>query len=192
MAQAPRRAAVAVVLRERSRDGTTEVLYIERVRAENDPWSGQMAFPGGHLEESDAGPVEAAVRETREEVGFNLETHGRLIGRLDDIHATARGKRLPLAITPVVFALAEPVELTPRPDEVADYVWISLDDLAAGAHDSSMRYRSGELEARLPCWQVGRYRIWGLTYLMTSSLLELLDVVFEIPRIPGAARAGDA
>jgi hypothetical protein len=42
-----RRAAVAMLLREQA--GETEVLFIRRAEYELDPWSGDLAFPGGVL-----------------------------------------------------------------------------------------------------------------------------------------------
>ena len=46
-----RRSAVALILQQRA--GQTHVLMIQRAEREGDPWSGQMAFPGGHLEPLD-------------------------------------------------------------------------------------------------------------------------------------------
>ena len=40
-----------------------ELLFIERAKREGDPWSGQMAFPGGRVEESDRSVRETAQRE---------------------------------------------------------------------------------------------------------------------------------
>ena len=50
----------------------TEVLFIQRAERPGDPWSGQMAFPGGHREDSDIS-LQAAMRETHEEIGLGLD-----------------------------------------------------------------------------------------------------------------------
>jgi hypothetical protein len=63
---AARRAAVAVVLRSLP-DNAAEILYILRQASERDPWSGQVGFPGGRRQASDADDYAAAVRECREE-----------------------------------------------------------------------------------------------------------------------------
>ena len=59
-----RQAAVAVILRQFV--GRTEILFIKRADKKGDPWSGQMAFPGGHLDKADADLKAAAMRETEE------------------------------------------------------------------------------------------------------------------------------
>ena len=60
-------AAVAAVL-----DRNLDLLLIRRAVHERDPWSGNMAFPGGRVEPEDDGPLAAALRETLEEVGLPL------------------------------------------------------------------------------------------------------------------------
>ncbi|NNL85157.1 MAG: NUDIX domain-containing protein, partial [Myxococcales bacterium] len=59
-----------MIFRENS--AHTEVLFIERARHPDDPWSGHMALPGGRLDPVDASLRAAAERETREEVGVEL------------------------------------------------------------------------------------------------------------------------
>ena len=53
--QSTKKAAVAVILRpepKKSRE-STEILFIKRAERDGDPWSGHMAFPGGHMEPDD-------------------------------------------------------------------------------------------------------------------------------------------
>ncbi|HMB17147.1 MAG TPA: CoA pyrophosphatase, partial [Pelovirga sp.] len=65
-----RQAAVAMLLREQA--GETEVLLIRRAEHELDPWSGDLAFPGGGVDPADRSPRAAAERETFEEIGLKL------------------------------------------------------------------------------------------------------------------------
>jgi len=77
-----RQAAVAIILRERVREpardraGTsvTDLLFIRRAEKSGDPWSGHMAFPGGHIESSDSSLLDAAtyVRITEERQGLKI------------------------------------------------------------------------------------------------------------------------
>ena len=79
--QVEKRAAVSVILREQ------EVLLMRRATSTRDPWSGHMSFPGGRHEPHDTDLSATAQRETLEEVGLDLTTHGTPLGRLDDIEA---------------------------------------------------------------------------------------------------------
>ena len=134
-----------------------------------------MAFPGGHAEPEDADIVAAAIREAHEEVGIDLAGDARVLGRLDDLQSVARGRVLPMAISPVVFALdGERPPLTLDPSEVDDALWVPLDELANGDHDDTIEVSRGDEAYTLPCWRVQGECIWGLTYIMTHSLLQLL------------------
>lgn len=189
LADAPRRTAVSIVLRDTN--GAVEVLYIRRVEHPDDPWSGHIAFPGGHVDGEDFDVVATAVREAREEVGVDLERDARLLGRLDDVRGRAQGRILPLAISPVVFALERDVTLLPDPTEVAAAFWLPLTPLATGEHASTYLYRRAEIgEVALPCWRIEGHCIWGLTFLMTCELLAVLGhrVVLAPPQ-PSEARA---
>ena len=76
-----REAAVALVLQPQV--SGLRALFILRAKKEGDPWSGQMALPGGHREAIDADLVETARRETQEEIGLDLNQAGRYLGRFD-------------------------------------------------------------------------------------------------------------
>ena len=59
-----RQAAVAMLLADL--DFRPRMFFIERARNPDDPWSGQIAFPGGNLEPADADTFDTARRETLE------------------------------------------------------------------------------------------------------------------------------
>lgn len=112
-----RHAAVAIVLDEKKR-----VFMIQRARHEKDPWSGHMGFPGGGYEPGDEGLQQTAERECREEVGFDLELHGELLGSL---HRLSHPK---ITVDAFVYRLISPVSISIN-EEVEAYFWISLHDL---------------------------------------------------------------
>ncbi|MCU0304549.1 MAG: CoA pyrophosphatase, partial [Thermoanaerobaculales bacterium] len=116
-------AAVAAIARDGA-DGA-ELLFIHRAEDPRDPWSGHMAFPGGRVDPADRDPLAAAVRETVEEIGLDLERDGELIGRLSDVAAVGRGRPLALVIEPYVFAVGPAAELSPN-HEVAGLVWVPM------------------------------------------------------------------
>jgi 8-oxo-dGTP pyrophosphatase MutT (NUDIX family) len=166
------RAAVAAVLRE-GREGA-EVLLIRRAEREGDPWSGHMAFPGGRHDPRDVDLRATAVRETREEIGLDLDADARLLGRLADLPAIARGRRTGLVIAPFVFALEREAPFTFDAREVAEALWAPLAPLARGEGAGMLDYELEGYMVKLPMWNVQGRVVWGLTHRMLSTLFEVL------------------
>src|SRR5262245_45564667 len=132
------RAAVAVILREAERG--TEFVVIRRSERRDDPWSGHMALPGGRQDSMDKDLFTTATRETREEVGIDLERQGELLGHLDDLRAVGRGRPLDLIITPFVCGITAPVTLTPNRREVETAFWLPLASLRAPETQGSFQH----------------------------------------------------
>jgi 8-oxo-dGTP pyrophosphatase MutT (NUDIX family) len=130
--------------------------------------AGQIAFPGGRIEQQDPDERAAALREAREEVG--LDPAGvRLIGRLDT-YVTRTGFR----VEPIVGLIAPPLALNPDPHEVADIFEVPLDfviDPANRRRDSRI-FQGTERFFWAIAWQ-DRY-IWGATAGMLVNLAEVL------------------
>lgn len=171
-----RRSAVAMVLRDGQRG--LEVLMIQRAECEGDPWSGQMAFPGGHQDPEDRHGFDAACRETLEEVGLDLRTHGQSMGRLSDIPVQRRMVRRGMVISPFLFAVDTVPPLRPN-YEVADVLWIPLPFLADAGNRQSMRWETAGFKLTLPCYWYEGQRIWGLSLMMLDELLALLRGEFD-------------
>lgn len=115
-----KRAAVTVIV---TGDGEGEAsLLLTRRAAHLNAHSGQYALPGGRADEGES-PLEAARRETREEIGLELAADA-FLGRLDD-YPTRSG----YLITPLVAWLEEGVRLAPNPAEVESVYRVPLADL---------------------------------------------------------------
>lgn len=173
---ARRRAAVAIVLHEGP--AGPSMLFIERAQRLGDPWSGQMAFPGGRVDPGDPSPRAAAERETREEVGLDL-AGSELLGRLDDLHA---GIRLvaPLVLSSFVYRIAAPMPLVIN-HEVQEALWVPVRTLRDPA--ARVTHRFGAV-GRFPGICVGepdRHVVWGLTY-------QLLERFFDVAGLGVAPR----
>jgi 8-oxo-dGTP pyrophosphatase MutT (NUDIX family) len=168
-----RHAAVAAILRASEPGDEAEILLLQRAEHPSDPWSGHMALPGGRRDPGDETLVSTAVRETKEEIGIDLDAHGMLLARLPDVPAVARGKRTGLVVAVFVFALRQDVPLTPN-HEVAAAMWTPLVPLARGDTAGTFPYVHEGKRLELPCFRVGERVVWGLTYVMLQSLFEAI------------------
>ena len=119
--------------------------------------AGQVAFPGGRVEPTDASPEAAALREAREEIGLDPRAV-ELAGRLPD-HVTGTGYH----ITPVVGLLPSGLCLTPNPDEVEAIFTLPLATLL-DPHAPEQRTRPFRgRERRFWVWPHETHYIWGAT-----------------------------
>jgi len=172
---ASRQAAVAVILHEG--DTGLEVLLVQRAEHPEDPWSGQMALPGGRRDPGDETLINAAIRETREEVGLILPPD-HCIGRLDDLHGAGRLAAFDLSISPFVFHLPEPAVLTPN-HEIAATVWVPLAFLGDADNIRPYQFPPDPLKREFPSLPYGEYIIWGLTYRILAGFTALFGA--DIP-----------
>ncbi len=133
--------------------------------------AGQIAFPGGRVEDDDLSPVHTALRETEEEVGLTRD-RVRILGFLPE-YRTGTG----FCVTPVVAAVQPPFELQPDPFEVAEVFEVPLDFLLDPSNHQrhSLHYR-GALRSYF-AMPYGDYFIWGATAGMIRSLSERLGLL---------------
>lgn len=165
------RAAVAAILRFGG--AGPELLFIQRAEDSRDPWSGHMAFPGGKVDPGDVDPRAAALRETREEVGLDLEVNAEPLGRLSDVRAVGRGRPLSMVISPFVFELKS-TPVFRKNHEVESVVWVPVAYLADHGNRETMPYRRYGMSVDLPCYRFDGHLIWGLTLGMADDLLKLV------------------
>jgi 8-oxo-dGTP pyrophosphatase MutT (NUDIX family) len=162
------RAAVALILREGEQG--PEALFIERAARDGDPWSGDIGFPGGKLEQEDGTPRQTAERETLEEIGLDLRGSPYL-GHLCDI----TGARIPVLVSCHVYGTGDIAPFIVN-HEVRDLFWVSLADLdSPERHITSPFQFGGEFfvqpAIRLP--QAGKPLLWGITYRFVMEFLRL-------------------
>lgn len=129
-----------------------------------------MAFPGGRFEEGDPHLLATAVRETREEVGIDLESTATPIARLDDVPAI-RSTTSGLIITPFVFAFHGNDPTFATSDEVAEVLWADVAPLMRGERATRMAYRWGKMDLDLPAYDIDGKIVWGLTYQVLEPML---------------------
>ena len=156
-------AAVSIILRDTE---SPSVLLIKRAERADDPWSGQIAFPGGKMQQGDKTAMDTAVRETMEEVGVDLEKTAEFLGYANTT-TTHTGT---MDVVPTVFVLKQGVEVRPN-EEVASYRWINLEDFLGPNGKSTYKFNYDGRNIEMPSYLVGDYVVWGLTHRILSSVL---------------------
>ncbi|MCY4094731.1 MAG: CoA pyrophosphatase [Gammaproteobacteria bacterium] len=176
-----RQAAVAVVLHQSS--DQTQVLFIKRATVSGDPWSGHMAFPGGHKDDSDRDLVEAAVRETEEEIGLDLRD-SCYIGPLSHQRAAPRGRTIDMLVAPHVF-VADSIPGLSLNHEVDAVVWGSFTEMFNGDnHDVEFR-AIADAQVAFNGYRIQqRHFVWGLTYRTLQTLFSAVDPTYSEPKEP--------
>ena len=171
---AMKRAAVALIFRAGTdTGGEPELLFIRRAEYPSDPWSGQVAFPGGRREAQDASLEDTAIRETREETGIDLARAGKILGPLDELQP--QSIRLPeLVVMPFVAVVNEPPAFT-LTSEVAAVFWLPLSSLRdSNSWRDTEVVGSGIRMTRRGFHHEGHV-IWGITERIIAQLVSLLD-----------------
>lgn len=156
-------AAVMILLREGSRG--LEVLLGERTKREGDPWSGQIGLPGGRHHAEDGTLLGTALRETREEVGVDLEGRAEILGHMAP---RAPGNKPQMLVVPFVALAMEPIEASPGPEMTSTF-WCVLSDLPPTQGKTTVVTILGELT--VPSFTCDGRLIWGFTYRILEELL---------------------
>ena len=173
---AQRQAAVALILRDAGSE--PEVLLIQRAEHEEDPWSGDLGFPGGRIETSDASPRTAAERETWEEIGLTLNADN-FLGQSDDMAAMT----LSVRISCFVYHLHQEVEFNLN-NEVVNYFWVPMSTLLSPERNELMYFHHRGTDRQHPVVHLKEWStkpLWGITYRLLDSFFNLLDLSFTYP-----------
>ena len=162
-----RPAAVLMLLFEEA--GEPHVLFIERTQNVTQH-KGQVAFPGGSREESDADVIETALREAEEEVGLP-QAQVEVLGRLDDMIT-----RTGYLVSPVVGVLRPGIsrEFIPQEWEVAQVLEVPLRHLADPANFGMIPRQLQGRRVELHTFLWGNFQIWGATAEILLGFLGLL------------------
>ena len=162
----PRPAAVLMPL-IRETDGW-HLLFIRRSEHEKDRHSGEVAFPGGHIDPHDEGARGAALREAEEEIGLAPE-NVQILGSLDSYRTISN-----YAVTAVVGRILRPFVPRPDPREVQHVFTIPLEWLA---DPENRELRPRDLPAIKPGIDILYYRryenelLWGITARLVEALV---------------------
>jgi 8-oxo-dGTP pyrophosphatase MutT (NUDIX family) len=165
------RAAVAVILSPDPLTKELATLLVKRVSKEKDPWSGQMAFPGGRSHGSDSNVFETVLREVLEETSIDL-TKCKLLGTLDEIMPSSS---LSIIVTPFVFSAAqEDILVKLQEEELETFVWVPISFFLRKENEAKSTVKpAGRDPLQVPSYLVlGQHIVWGLTFRIIRDLLE--------------------
>jgi len=172
----PAGTAASVALALAGEDSALALAMILRAERAGDPWSGQMALPGGRADPDDASPEAVAERETKEELGVELR-RDQLIAPLEDHPIRRGGVDVGMRLYPFVYQLgAERPAFHPN-HEVAKAFWVPLRDLADPARWRRHRFDRGGQQLDFPAIAFEQRVIWGVTYRVLAEFFRCLGVV---------------
>ncbi len=161
-----------------------EVCFIRRAERRDDPWSGQVAFPGGRASETDHCEEEVAERETFEEVGLILSSSDR-VGQLPVRDVRRDDLRHGLTLTPVLYHIAPERcgdAIVKGKDEVASVFWVPLRHLFDVNAITSIDYKMAGSNNSYPGIRYQDDVIWGLTLRILESFATLVGRDFPAMR----------
>lgn len=133
--------------------------------------SGQIAFPGGKMEDEDEDEVETALREAWEEVGVRPE-QVKLIGRMSDLFIPTSN----FLVSPVLAYSEELPDFVPEEREVDRIIQTAVSSL----YEPEIRKQkvlefSNNFRLDTPYFEVDQEMVWGATAMILSEFLQILE-----------------
>jgi 8-oxo-dGTP pyrophosphatase MutT (NUDIX family) len=131
---------------------------------------GEISFPGGKLDPSDANLMCCALRETAEEIGVAPE-HVRIIGELDDFYTVATNYR----VAPFVGIIPHPYKFVPSAREIAGLLSVPLGVFfdPVRKSESIWIFKGEPVEVISYEWE--GHNIWGATARILNHFTELVE-----------------
>lgn len=165
-----RQAAVLMLLYPH--EGCWTLAFIRRAGGHpEDRHAGQIAFPGGRVEETDPDLCFTAVREATEEIGIDPFSLHHL-GALSSLYIPVSNYE----VHPFLAWMDHRPDFRLQPSEVAGLLEPAVEVLA---RPETLKYRSirlysGKWLSNVPCFEWDKHVIWGATAMMLSELLALI------------------
>lgn len=132
---------------------------------------GEVAFPGGKREDSDADIIATALREAQEEIDLD-PNQVQVIGTLNQVVS-----RYGFLVTPVLAIVPEDVALSTDSHEIDAIFKVPLSFFLDGEPDQIDQFGS----FKGPRWYFEDYTIWGLTAVMLAEMFnQFFDAQFEL------------
>ena len=164
--------AAAVLVPIVHRDDDLSIVFIRRSDSV-ESHRGQVAFPGGRVDPTDATLLHTALREAHEEVG--IEPHlVDVLGGFSTMSTVSSGIR----VAPFVGVLKRPVDYRIQEVEVAEVFEVPLRALADKAYRGTYEWKRDKERAssNFPAIFYAGQTIWGLTLRITENLLDIMGI----------------
>jgi len=149
------------------------LVFIERQASHaDDRHAGQISFPGGRQEPSDASLQETALREAEEEVGLDI-SKVNVLGRLTHLYIPVSN----YLVNPFVGMTRRAPQFTPEEAEVRDILQVPLQQLA---HPETKQHTDLQLSQNItlrnvPYFNLDGKVLWGATAMIVNELLALIN-----------------
>lgn len=130
---------------------------------------GQVSFPGGKIEDYDASPWNAAVRETEEEIGVKQQEI-KYVAELSALYIPPSNFFVYVFIG---YMLGEPVFI-PEMKEVESVIVAPIEILLDNTIKNTMDFKRDNIQITVPCYRIQNKNVWGATAIILSEVEELL------------------
>lgn len=157
--------AVMLLLYE-SAEPTRTSIVLTRRQPHLTHHAGQISFPGGS-QDRDETPVETALRETREEIGVDIEQI-EILGKLNSLYIPPSD----FTIHPVVGWYSGPARFQISEQEVAEIMVVELAQLLAPQALQNGPIVNGPSAVNISHYLVSGYQVWGATAIVLHEFLE--------------------
>ena len=160
-----KKAGVLILLLKKSEEEGYQLLFTKR-SAHLNTHSGEVSFPGGKWEESDASLYETALRESKEEINLNPENVTKL-GFLNFLLS-----RHKIEVNPFVGYLEKSQDFKGN-FEIDDIFTVPLSFLMNHKNIIYKEFNRKDLKVYIPSWVYNGNRIWGLTAMIAADFLNI-------------------
>lgn len=131
---------------------------------------GQVAFPGGKRDKTDASLAETALRETHEEIGLSPELV-HVVAPLSQVMS-----RYGILVTPYVGVIPSDATLTANPAEIDSIFQVPVDFFLNDERERTDVISFMNHTFHVPCYRWEEYQIWGLSAVV---LVDFLNAVYD-------------
>lgn len=159
-------------------DESTPHIILTRRASHMSSHAGEVAFPGGKCDSTDASVIATALRESREEIGLP-EDQVQVIGELDVFTS-----KVGLKVQPIIGMVPNDLQLVPNPGEIESIFRVPVEFFLNEKVSYTHKFRFMGQEIVVPSFNFGDYVIWGLTAFMIVDLMKRAydhDIDFQWP-----------